>query len=262
MKIIKKRIEKHYQPTNKNWHWHLLVDSLLMFAVVLLIATNLYISTIDAGSVLGTQDNTPNAEQPNEDTNNQDLDNGTKTTTSTPAKQDNDDKTEKPIVIKNTNITLTSFARYYTAEGEQLGIGPIPPVVNQSTTYRVFISISDFTHDLENVVVSATLPRNVTHTGQPIVILGDDISIDGNKILWALGDLTTEDHLQLARATFKLTITPTPDQLNQIALLLKNISITATDIVTGRNIKKINDNITTNLTTDKLITDSGLISAE
>jgi len=174
MNIIKKRINKHYHPKNKNWYWHLIIDGILLIIMIILITVNIFISTNDSGNVLGTQnDNTIIIP----DNNSTPQDENTATTTDD---QINEPSNEESIVIKATNIELKSSAKYYL-EGEQLGVGPIPPIAGETTKYWIFISIENFNHDLENILVSATIPENVSLTGKTSVTRGENILLDENS---------------------------------------------------------------------------------
>ena len=248
-KLFKKRWDKHYHSENKNRYWHLVIDSALAIILIGLIVTNIYISN-NYGSVLGIQheviineiENENNSNATNTDNDNNDVATSTEDKITDPTQEEKPEPT-KP---KTTNIELKSFARYYTSEGEQLGIGPIPPVVGEPTNYWIFISIGNFNHDLENVEISATLPSNVSSTGDSSVTWGNNIEIVENKISWELGDLKIENE-ELIAAAFEVEIIPTDDQIGSATNLLEDISITATDLVTKKEITKHNPVITTNI---------------
>src|SRR3989344_3488044 len=144
-KLIKKRWDKHYHRDNKNRYLNLIVDGLSILIVLALLLTDAYLSTKNYTSVLGTQ--------VRENINlNQNTDNQTATTS------DNLNKAQESEIILPTTIKLQSSAKYYTTEGEQLGLGPIPPIAGQPTRYWLFINVSGFTHDLSDASVSAKLP--------------------------------------------------------------------------------------------------------
>lgn len=252
--FFKKRWDKHYHKNNKNRYWHLIVDSLFSILVLTLIVANTYLSTNNSGLVLGTANNTNSNEIENNQNNNQNI-NINSTTTNTQVGK------EPGAVIKSTDIRLQSLARYYTAEGEQLGIGPLPPVVGATTKYWIFISLNGFDHNLENTLVSAKLPENVSLTGKSSVTMGDNMSFDLNsgEIKWNLGNILISDKDQAIGLAFEVELTPSDGQVGSVAKLLDDIKISALDSITKENITKTNPPITTNLSGDKIANSDGVI---
>jgi len=250
--FFKKRWDKHYHQDNKNRYWHLTIDGLFSVIILTLIVANTYLSSTNYGKVLGTQHDEPNNIDVDQNINNN--------PTTTDIILDNKDQDEV-VTIPSTNIQLKSLARYYTAEGEQLGIGPLPPTVGVSTGYRIFISLDGFTHNLENTLVSAKLPNNISLTDKSIVTFGDNMSFDNNsrEIKWNLGNLSTNDKQQIIGLTFKVELTPSENQVGSPAVLLTNIKLSALDSISGKIITKINPNITTNLISDSVANSDGII---
>ncbi len=252
--FLKKRWDKHYQKNNKKRYWHLIIDSLFSVIILTLILVNTYLSTSNSGVVLGTQNN----DNYNNTENNQNSNQNTNTNSTA---TDNQIDNEEPIIIKSTDIKLQSLARYYTAEGEQLGIGPLPPTVGVITKYWIFISLAGFTHDLENTLVSAKLPDNISLTGKSSVTLGDSMSYDINskEIKWSLGNLFTTDKQQTIGLAFEVELTPSESQMGSVAQLLTDIKVSALDSITQKNIINTNPVITTNLISDKIANSDGII---
>lgn len=92
----------------------------------------------------------------------------------------------QPVRIPiQTQPSLTNFALYYTSFGDQIGIGPLPPVAGQYTSYWGIIKLINTHHALNNVRVTATLPEYVEFTHNTNVTDGNNVRIlDGNKIEW------------------------------------------------------------------------------
>lgn len=252
--FLKKRWDKHYQKNNKNRYWHLIIDSLFSVMILTLILVNTYLSASNAGVVLGTQ----NDDNFNDTENNQNSNQNTNTNSTA---TDNQIDNEEPITIKSTDIKLQSLARYYTAEGEQLGIGPLPPTVGIITKYWIFISLDGFMHNLENTLVSAKLPDNIFLTGKSSVTLGDNMSYDVNsrEIQWSLGNIFTTDKQETIGLAFEVQLIPSESQMGSVAQLLTDIKVSALDSITQKNITKTNPVITTNLINDKIANSEGII---
>ena len=254
-KFIKKRVVKYYHLDNKHRYLHLTVDSLLLAIVLFLIVINTYLSANNLGVVLGTQNNDIN--NSNELDNNPDINSKPETQAST-----TDSNIEKkPETIKSTNINFQSQARYYTPNGDQLGVGPLPPVFGQTTNYWIFINLADFDHDLENVVVTAKLPNNTSLTGKSSVSYGEDMSFDASTktVKWKLGNLASQNDGLILGLAFEIKFIPTENQVGSIAPLLTNIKISAFDTISKQIIIKNNSDLTTHLIGDSLDISDGII---
>ena len=58
-------------------------------------------------------------------------------------------------------LSFAAAGRYYSVDGEQLGRGPIPPVVGQQTTYWLFLRAPSLPEQTTGVDIVATLPVGV-----------------------------------------------------------------------------------------------------
>jgi len=259
--FIKNRWHKYYHLNNKNRYWHLIIDGLLAVIILTLIITNIYISAKNSGAVLGIQNNNLTTSSDN----NQNGNNQNTNKTPTALDNQNDNQTVKPeIIIKPTNIEFQSFARYYTEDGEQLGVGPLPPVDGRPTKYWLFINISGFNHDLEDILISAQLPANVSLTGKSSITQGDNISYENaaRKIKWRADNLLAKDNRRPIGIAFEVEIIPYFNQIGQTAILLADISISAIDTLIQQPVTKTNPDIDTNLVADKLSGQNGIIQTD
>ncbi|MBI5071372.1 hypothetical protein HZB93_00520 [Candidatus Falkowbacteria bacterium] len=155
----------------------------------------------------------------------------------------------------NSDLFLESLARYYTEEGDQLGLGPLPPKVGETTRYWIFLSVDNNLNDLADVSVSAVLPPNVFWTEKMSVTLGE-LSYNSTRrtITWKVGDVghyTGEDWPKRGVA-FELALTPTAEQLGKEPTLLGKIKVYGEDKFTGEFLEKDAPDLTTNLIYDSL----------
>jgi hypothetical protein len=247
-KLIKKRWAKHYHKQHKYRYINIAIDLVLMLIITTLIATNIYIP-VNSGKVLGIYDDYLKYANEDDNIDNQDKTDNTNDTDNDIATSTDNDVINEPVIIKTTDVKLSSFARYYTGDGEQLGVGPIPPRVGKTTSYWIFISVDNFIHNLDNAKITATLPENVIFTGKSSVAYGDNINVDNQELSWIIGDLDSKND-QIIAAAFEISITPTIDSVDQTVNLLKNVSFSAIDSITKVNINKINSNITTKTNDD------------
>ncbi|MSU75537.1 MAG: hypothetical protein EXS55_03430 [Candidatus Magasanikbacteria bacterium] len=134
-----------------------------------------------------------------------------------------------------TELNLSTTARYYTSEGDQLGRGPLPPKLAETTKYWLFIEVENTANPITNVAFSATLAPGVSFTGEQSVTIGQSVSVDSvnHNVSWNFAELPSHSHTGLY---FEVAVTPGPKDISRTITLLKNISWTATDSVTGKNL--------------------------
>jgi uncharacterized cupredoxin-like copper-binding protein len=154
--------------------------------------------------------------------------------------------TEKNYLILNTNaspikigtqISLQGEARYYTAEGDQLGRGPLPPQVGKETKYWVLITALNNTSEADKIQFSATLPPYVKWTGKTSLTRGPAITYSEktHQVYWKLDYLAPYEKIGLY---LELALTPLAEQAGTEPIILEDISLTAEDGFTGAKIEK------------------------
>jgi hypothetical protein len=169
-----------------------------------------------------------------------------------------------PISIPISTVAgLDAGAIYYTKDGEQLGSGPLPPEVGETTKYRVFLRVSNSTSPLENAQIEATLPTDVAWTGHYSIAAGEPIAYlpDTNRILWRIGSVpaavSSEDSKILA--SFEVALTPSAADVGTALTLLKSINLTAVDANTDARISASAADISTDLTLDSRAAGKGKV---
>ncbi len=159
-----------------------------------------------------------------------------------------------PVERKLTTlVALEGFARYFSAAGDQLGRGPLPPTVGQDTTYWIILNIQNTTNPLRDVVVTATLPPRVQWTDQQSVTQGRSVTYTPSTrtVEWILSEAdATLGSGYTAAASIALDLTPTAQQLGTTPDLLTNIELTATDAWTGARVEASAADITTEIEED------------
>jgi len=151
------------------------------------------------------------------------------------------------IYIKAT--LSANAATYYTSpQGDQLGIGPLPPIVGIPTKYWIFWSLSP-TADFQDLSLSAKLPVGVRMTGEEAILSGElSYHPDTRLIIWKLDKATTGEN---SYAKFELELIPQEDQVGEVITLLESGRIFATDQLTGEDVSASFSKQTTNLDFDK-----------
>ncbi len=142
-----------------------------------------------------------------------------------------------------TEVGLTATARYYTSEGDQLGRGPLPPVVGETTKYWIFVQFTNSSNPLENVEFRAELAPGVKYSGNQSVTIGKPLNVSGGSLSWSHPDIPAQTQTGLY---FGVEVTPSEENLGQNLNLVRSITLTGTDAITGKNIK-INKGVVTNV---------------
>lgn len=150
--------------------------------------------------------------------------------------------------------TLEVSARYYNEAGEPIGLGPFPPVVGQSTTFKIFWTLKNTSNDLTSVTVKTTLPEFVSWVGQGTVSAGEPLSFDNRdrSITWKLNRLPARigQSTLAVSAEFSVSLTPVRSQLNEYALLIDKTTFKATDSFSQDTLTLSQDGESTSLTDD------------
>lgn len=137
-------------------------------------------------------------------------------------------KTDLPIINIGTSLRLIPDAHYYSAEGDQIGRGPLPPKVGKETKYWALITVQNGTSELGNVTLSAQLPTNVAWTGKTSVSRGREPIYNPNNrtFAWQINGLDAHDNAQI---NVELALTPTEAERNTTPLLLTNLRASGQD---------------------------------
>ncbi len=155
-----------------------------------------------------------------------------------------------PNLKMNSNLSVNSAAYYYGPQGDQLGIGPLPPQVDIPTTYWVIWEANNLGNDLSNFEVSADLPVNVVWLDQKSVVEGDvSYSPVSRRVLWQVDKIgQTGGNF---RVSFAISLVSRNQDIGTEPVLLSNIKFQAQDLYTDDLISKNLANITTNITEDR-----------
>lgn len=169
-----------------------------------------------------------------------------------------------PYSLKiSSALKLQAEARYFTAEGDQLGRGPLPPRLGQTTKYWINWFILTAPNAIKNVALAGRLPPDVSWTGKTNVPSGEAIAYDPvSRIASWRSDFvpaTPTFRCPCQGAGFEVAITPTTADLGQEITLLDNLTIQGTDEFTGEELIETSPDLTTDLKTDDLAKGKGRV---
>ncbi|MBI2485312.1 hypothetical protein HYW18_04175 [Candidatus Uhrbacteria bacterium] len=170
----------------------------------------------------------------------------------------------RELVLPITSpIALSSFGRYATAQGDQLGRGPLPPSVGEETRYWVFWNIAGTTNPIKNIVVEGTLPPYARFTGKQTISAGARVAKEGEYVRWKIPELAPNfaPGSPRAGAAFEIGVTPNEAHLGRPLSVLDEITLTGIDAVTGEIVRAFGARVTTNLPDDPMARGLGNVIA-
>lgn len=158
--------------------------------------------------------------------------------------------TAKKIKVESS-LNLASRAVYYT--GPLKNTGPLPPKVNQPTTYTIIWTLTNSSNNISSGVVRTLLPTYVKWLG---VVSPDSESVTyndvGGEVTWNVGAIPAG--VGVARAArevaFQVALTPSISQLTRSPSLTSEVTLTGNDDFTGTTLHTTKQALSTNLTTD------------
>ncbi|MFA7653877.1 MAG: hypothetical protein WCX97_02430 [Candidatus Magasanikbacteria bacterium] len=132
-----------------------------------------------------------------------------------------------------TELTWGAQARYFTADGDQLGRGPLPPAVGETTKYWIFVRVINTSNAVKDAGFTAQLASGVEFTGKQSITIGAPIKYNSQTkmITWNEKNLPANS---VAGLYFEVSASPTPEQIGQAITLIKNLNFTGTDDWTGK----------------------------
>lgn len=167
----------------------------------------------------------------------------------------------KPLVSTiNTTLDLDAQVRYFDDDNLAVGSGPLPPVVGQKTTYRVYWRLANSLNEVTDVAVTTTLSPGVTWEGKQYVSAGD-LAVDEQtrQVTWTVSRIPPGKTGDDVNVWFDIGLTPTAAQAGRVILLTAETNLTAKDAKTKSQITKFKRGSTTNLDDDPIGGGRGLV---
>lgn len=138
----------------------------------------------------------------------------------------------------NTKTELKAKGYYFdSAIGNS---GPLPPKVNQKTTYTIHWQLTNYSNDLDNVVVKATLPEGVAWLNKKSSAGSATLEYNERtgELAWNVGKLQAATGVLLDpyEVIFQLALTPPITQVGQTVPVISDSTLTAKDAFTDSDI--------------------------
>jgi len=157
-----------------------------------------------------------------------------------------------------SHVSATAKAYYYSPQGDQLGVGPLPPAVDMATSYWIFLEFNNNGNDLTNFSLTAELPDNVYFADEKRVLDGKIIYGEiGKRIIWEIADMSGGNNKY--QANFKVNLIPDSKDYGTTPNLLTDIKYTVKDDFVNQELSGSLQNVNTNLINDKLSSGKGKV---
>ena len=161
-------------------------------------------------------------------------------------------------------VSIAAKGYFYDPSSTIVNSGPFPPKVNQTTEYTIHWIITNYSTDISNVSVEASLGVNVscgkiissTVSSQPVC------NQQNGTVTWNIDKIPATAGIVLnpVEAIFQVQATPAQIQVNAPMTLLGPTQITATDDFTGLTLQSSAKEVNTLLEYDKRANQQGIVT--
>lgn len=162
----------------------------------------------------------------------------------------------KVIKVEST-LNLASRSVYYA--GPFKNSGPVPPRVNQETTYTVIWTVTNSSNDVSQAVVRTTLPTYVKWLGV-VSPTSENVTYNdiGGEVVWNVGSVPAGTGIATPprEVAFQVSFLPSLSQLNQSPLLTSDATLSGTDNFTGTTLGDSKRPLSIKLSTDPTFTEN------
>lgn len=164
------------------------------------------------------------------------------------------------IIINKINTDLSAKAelRYFNNDNIAVGSGPLPPKVGQITGLKVYWTVSNNLHELDNLRFNVVLPANVNWDAKNRASIGTvGYNSQIREVFWQIDRLPVT--VNQATAEFNVNLAPVEADRNKIMVVLAETIVSAADNETKAQINKTLKAKTTKLEDDNLANTDGLV---
>lgn len=140
-------------------------------------------------------------------------------------------------------VSAKAEARYYDDDLTKLGSGPLPPMVGSTTEYIIRWTITASGGDMNTIELTTNLPAAISYVSSS----DNAISHSNGTVTAALDSLTNGETTSI---DFKVSATPTKEDVNKLLVLTKEAVVTATDANSGEVVQTSVQQVTSSLAND------------
>lgn len=173
--------------------------------------------------------------------------------------QSNEVNRSNQLTIKlNSDVKLDEVVRYFDQDNIAVGTGPLPPQVGQTSTFKIYWTLTNSLHELGDLKVKTKLPDYVSWDNKDQTDVGS-LSYDKttNEVSWEIGRLPLSANR--AQAQFSISLKPRSADRNKLLILVSGTSLNGTDNNTNFAVSQILKAQTTRLEKDDIADTDGIV---
>ena len=157
------------------------------------------------------------------------------------------------LAIKvNTKMELKTAGYYFDTTIKNSG--PLPPKVDQTTTYTIHWQLTNFSNDVDGAAIKAVLPEGVSWLNKKAGAGAATLEYNDrtNELTWNVGKSTagTGVLLDAYEVIFQVSLTPSVNKVNMVVPILGESTLTGKDAFTGNDIRIVSPALRTDLPDD------------
>lgn len=172
----------------------------------------------------------------------------------------NDNRSNTIINKINSDLLLKQKVMYFNDDNIPVGSGPLPPKVGETTSYKVYWTVSNNLHELTDVNIEVKLPSYISWGDKGRTSVGGiRYEQDEHKVIWQIGRLPLS--VYKVDGEFSINFIPSDSDRDKIMVLLPASIVKAIDNETKGNIERLASPKTTKLEDDSIagINNDGMV---
>ncbi len=142
-----------------------------------------------------------------------------------------------PVTIYlGSDLSAGQTVKYFNSDNLAVGSGPIPPVVNQQSTVKVYWQLSNSWHSLSDVLMSVVMPAEVNFANGTQTTAGN-ISYDNasRRVSWNIGAWPASS--PQINGEFSVTLSPSAADAGKLMIVVPTANVSAQDNQIKQTIK-------------------------
>jgi hypothetical protein len=162
----------------------------------------------------------------------------------------------------NSRLGLTTKVYYNEPSQGIYNTGPIPPRVDNLTTYTVHWQITNVSNDLDGARVKTVLPQGINWTNYQINKSNKGLVSYNERtkeVIWDIGKIPAGIGVTMPiyELIFQIGLTPSVNQIGQSPVLINESIAEGRDVFTNNNLTATNSSVNTSIPDDPGIGYSG-----
>ena len=168
------------------------------------------------------------------------------------------DNSESKVIRIISDAGMAAKALYYS--GPFANTGPIPPKVNEPTTFTIVWTLSNTSNNISKAQVHATLPSWMNFVG-PIYPAAENLTYDPaiKEIIWNIGGIPAGTGITTAdrEVAFQVSFNPSLSQVGTSPIIINNAVLTGHDDFANVDITVNKNSLDTRLFNDSAFPNNG-----